>query len=217
MEQARIAVLVSGNGSNLQAIMDACDEGRLDARVVVVASNRKGAYGLVRAARAGIPTEYHPLKPYLEDGRGREQYNTDLADILEGYRPDWVALAGWMLVLGMPMLRRFPGRVINLHPALPGQFAGVNAIARAYDAFIRGEIAHTGVMVHYVLDEGVDMGPVIVSREVPIFSIDTCESLEERVHRVEHGLFVQALKQMIECAALGQHGVATAYPVGSDQ
>lgn len=195
---ARIAVLISGHGSNLQAIMDACNYGRLPARVVLVVSNRRDAYGLVRAREAGIPTVYHPLKPYLKDDPGRRAYDADLASVVAKYRPDWIALAGWMLVLGMPFLSRFAGRVINLHPALPGQFAGVNAIERAYNAFRQGRISHTGVMIHFVPDEGVDAGPVIRSESVPILQEDTLQRLEERVHQAEHRLYVEVLHALIE-------------------
>ncbi|MGQ9518276.1 MAG: phosphoribosylglycinamide formyltransferase [Anaerolineae bacterium] len=194
---ARIAVLISGFGSNLQAIIDACHAGQLPARVVVVVSNRKHAYGLVRAERAGIPAVYFPLKPYLEDGRGRARYDADLAELVAGYAPDWIALAGWMHVLSSAFLRRFPGRVINLHPALPGQFPGTDAIARAYQAFREGKITHTGVMIHFVPDEGVDCGPVILSEEVPIYPDDTLEALEARVHAAEHRLYIEALRRLI--------------------
>lgn len=203
---ARIAVLISGNGSNLQAIIDACDDGRLPACVVVVASNRRDAYGLIRAEKAGIPTICHPLKPYLNDGRGRSQYDADLASLVAGYRPDWIALAGWMRILGMPFLARFAGRVLNLHPALPGQFAGVNAIARAYDAFQGGDITHTGVMIHFVPDEGVDAGPVILSEEVPIYTADTLDSLETRIHQTEHRLYLEALKRLTAGGAVDGDG-----------
>jgi phosphoribosylglycinamide formyltransferase 1 len=113
------------------------------------------------------------------------------------YHPDWICLAGWMLVLSNTFLQRFPGRVINLHPALPGQFPGVDAIARAYDAFGEGRIDHTGVMIHYVPDEGVDVGPVISSDTVPIQRQDTLHDLEERVHQTEHQLYVEALRQLV--------------------
>jgi len=194
---ARIAVLISGHGSNLQAIMDACADGRLPARVVLVVSNRREAYGLKRAQMAGVPTAYLPLKPYLADGRGRRQYDADLAEVVAQAQPDWIALAGWMHVLGEAFLRRFAGRVINLHPALPGQFPGTDAIARAYQAFREGRIAHTGVMIHFVPDEAVDAGPVIMSEVVPIYPADTPESLEARVHAVEHRLYVEALGRLI--------------------
>jgi len=196
---ARIAVLISGNGSNLQAILDACAGGELPAQVVAVVSNRRDAYGLERARRAGVPALYHPLKPYLQDGRGRAAYDTDLAALLAPYQPDWIALAGWMHLLGMSFLSRFAGRVINLHPALPGQFPGVDGIARAFEAFQRGEIDHTGVMIHYVPDEGLDSGPAIVCETVPILPSDTPADLEARVHAAEHRLYVAALRRLIGC------------------
>ncbi|MBC7242566.1 MAG: phosphoribosylglycinamide formyltransferase, partial [Anaerolineae bacterium] len=103
----------------------------------------------------------------------------------------------WMHVLSNAFLQRFPGRVINLHPALPGQFPGTDAIARAYQAFREGRITHTGVMIHFVPDEEVDCGPVIVSEKVPIYPEDTLEALEARVHVVEHRLYVEALRRLI--------------------
>ena len=194
--ETRLAVLISGNGSNLQAIIDACAAGQIPAEVVLVVSNRRDAHGLTRAQQAGIPTLYFSLKPYL-GGRGRAQYDADLAEQVAACHPDIVALAGWMLVLSNAFVRCFPGRVINLHPALPGMFPGVDAIARAYEAFRAGAITHTGVMLHYVPDEGVDVGPVILSEVVPIAAGDSLESLEERVHATEHRLYVQALNKVI--------------------
>ncbi|MDW8316398.1 MAG: phosphoribosylglycinamide formyltransferase [Anaerolineae bacterium] len=192
----RLAVLISGSGTNLQAIMDAIAAGRLDAQIVVVVSNRRDAYGLVRAERAGIPTLYVPLKPYTEAGRPRADYDADLAERVAAYAPDLVVLAGWMHVLSPAFLDRFPGRVLNLHPALPGQFPGTHAIQRAFEAFRRGEIDHTGVMVHWVVPE-VDAGPVIASEVVPILPTDTVDDLEARVHAVEHRLLVEAIRRAL--------------------
>lgn len=218
-DKARLAVLISGYGSNLQAVIDACSSGNLPAQVVLVVSNRRDAYGLVRARKAGIPTLYYPLKPYLADGRGRRQYDADLARQVAAYAPDWIALAGWMHILSNAFLQQFPGRVINLHPALPGQFPGVNAIERAYQAFRQGQIAHTGVMIHFVPDEGVDVGPVIVSETVPINQDDTLAALEERVHQVEHRLYVQALDRLIRTSVEQNkslpHSIAHASGAGS--
>ncbi len=190
----RLAILISGSGSNLQAIIDAIATGRLDAQIGVVVSNRCAAFGLVRAERAGIPTLYFPLKPYTSVNLPREQYDADLAEQVAVYAPDLVVLAGWMHVLSPAFLDRFPGRVLNLHPALPGQFAGTHAIQRAYEAFQRGEINHTGVMVHWVAPE-VDAGPVAASAEVPIYPSDSLDDLETRIHAVEHQLLVQAIAQ----------------------
>ncbi len=135
-ESFRLAVFISGYGSNLQAIIDAIQAGELNARIVVVVSNRRDAYGLVRAERAGIPTLYFPLKPYRDAERSREEYDADLARRVAEYAPDWIVLAGWMHVLSPAFLDHFPGRVLNLHPALPGQFPGTHAIQRAYEALI---------------------------------------------------------------------------------
>ena len=190
--RARLAVLASGNGSNLQAIIDAIASGVLAAEVAVVVANRRAAFALTRAAQAGIPTLYAPLKPYHDAGRTRADYDADLAAQVATYAPDFVVLAGWMHVLSPAFLDHFPGRVLNLHPALPGQFPGTEAIARAYAAFQRGEIDHTGVMVHWVVPE-VDAGPVAASAAVPIYPTDSLADLEARMHAAEHRLLVEAL------------------------
>lgn len=186
---AQLVVLISGNGSNLQAVLDACASGELPARVAAVFSDRREAFGLERARRAGIPALALPkLKTY-----SREAYDAKLAELAASYEPDLVVLAGWMRLLGMAFLGRFPDRVVNLHPALPGNFPGTHAIERAWEAYQRGEIQHTGVMVHLVPDEGVDSGPVLAQATVRIQAGDTLESLTERVHDVEHQLLVRAL------------------------
>ncbi|RIK37015.1 MAG: phosphoribosylglycinamide formyltransferase [Chloroflexi bacterium] len=195
---AKLAVLISGSGSNLQALIDAIRLRALDAQIVVVVSNRKDALGLQRAEKAGIPTRYHPLKPYRDAGKSRTEYDADLARLLQEYRPDWVVLAGWMHIFSDAFIRHFPHRIVNLHPALPGQFPGAHAIEDALAAFQRGEIKKTGVMVHLVPDEAVDSGPVIASESVPIYPHDTLETLNQRIHQTEHILLVQALRRLIE-------------------
>jgi formyltetrahydrofolate-dependent phosphoribosylglycinamide formyltransferase len=199
---ARLAVLISGNGSNLQAVLAACAAGALPAQVVVVVSNNPGAYGLERAARAGIPTSVL-VKQKDQD---RRAYDTELARVVSAYRPDWVLLAGWMRILSTPFLDAFPNRVINLHPALPGTFPGTHAIERAYQAFRQGQIGETGVMVHLVSDEQVDCGPVLGQERVPILASDTLETLETRVHQVEHTLLVQTLNQVVRQSPSIQNG-----------
>lgn len=158
---------------------------------------RIAAYGLQRAKAHGVPTLYHPLKPYRDAGRPREEYDADLAARLAPYAVDLVCLAGWMHIFSTAFLERYPQRVINIHPALPGTFPGMHAIERAYEAYRRGEILHTGVMVHYAPDEGVDVGPVIVQRQAPIYADDTLETLEARVHAIEHALYIEAIKQVL--------------------
>jgi len=194
----RLAVLVSGNGSNLQAIIDACEDGRLpDTRVVVVVSNHRDAFALERARKHHIPAVCHPLYPYRQQGRPRSAYDADLAALLEPYQPDLVVLAGWMHILSMAFLQHYSGRVLNIHPALPGTFPGTHAIERAYEAFQRGEIDHTGVMVHYAPDEGVDVGPVILQCDVPIYPSDSLADLEARIHKTEHVIYVRAIASVL--------------------
>ena len=189
-----LAVLVSGSGTNLQAILDACEAGTLpNTRVSVVVSNRIAAYGLERARAHGVRTIYHPLLPYRKAEVPRTVYDADLARMLLSYPVDLVVMAGWMHIFSMAFLRYYSGRVLNIHPALPGMFPGTHSIERAYAAFQAGEIAHTGVMVHRVPDEGVDVGPVVVQRVVPIHADDSLDALEARVHAVEYELYIEAI------------------------
>lgn len=190
-----LVVMVSGSGSNLQAIIDAIDDGRLAAEIVLVVSNRKAAYGLVRAEKAEIPTLYSPLKPYTDSGRSRKEYDTNLAGVIRPYTPDLIVLAGWMHILSPAFLEYFPDKVINLHPALPGQFAGTHAIERAYEAFQAGEIEFSGCMIHYVVPE-VDAGPTIDQEQVPIYTGDSLEEFEARMHEAEHRLIVRAIDKL---------------------
>ncbi|MAS34043.1 MAG: phosphoribosylglycinamide formyltransferase [Anaerolineaceae bacterium] len=194
---ARLVVLISGSGTNLQAIIDAIADGVLDAQVDLVISNRKAAYGLVRAAEAGIPTTYFPLKPYLDGGQTRDQYDLDLARLIASSQPDLIVLAGWMHILSAGFLDQFPHRVINLHPALPGAFAGTNAIERTYEAYRAGEVDTGGCMVHEVIPE-VDAGRVIVAERVPIYPQDTLADFEARLHAVEHRLIVDAINKRLQ-------------------
>ena len=192
----RIVVMISGSGTNLQALIDAVADGRLYAQIVAVISNRKAAFGLKRAQRAGIETRYFPLKPYKDRGLSREQYDADLAETVAAFAPDLIVLAGWMHILSPAFLRHFPRRVINLHPALPGAFAGINAIERTYEAFRQGEVAHGGVMVHHAVPE-VDAGPVIAQEIVPIRPDDSLADFEARLHATEHRLIVEATRRAL--------------------
>lgn len=190
----RLVVLLSGNGSNLQAILDACENQVLPAIVATVISNKADAYGLTRARQTGIEALHFPKF----ETESRCEYDTRLADCIKTKRPDYIILAGWMRILTSAFLDHFPGRVINLHPALPGTFPGTHAIERAFEAYRCGEIDHTGVMVHFVPDEGVDNGPVLGTEVVPIQPTDTLASLEVHMHQVEHKLLVDTLKKVIE-------------------
>lgn len=202
MPLTRLIVFISGSGSNLQAILDAAANHTLPVEVVLVVSNRKDAYGLVRAEQAGVPTLYFPLKPYKDTGRGRDQYDADLAAQVSPYQPDLIVLAGWMHVLSPAFLNHFPRQVINLHPALPDTFAGTHAIERAYEAFQRGEISHSGCMVHTTIPE-VDAGPVIAQAIVPIYPTDSLDDFATRMHQAEHMLLVEAIGAVISPPGVG--------------
>ena len=186
----RIVVLASGSGTNLQAILDACAAGHLPADVAAVISDKADAGALTRAGVAGVPA-VHVARSH--DGESRADYDARLADVVSGFDPQWVVMAGWMRILSMNFLGWFPGMVVNLHPALPGEYAGTHAIERAYADSRAGSREHTGVMVHLVPDEGVDDGPVLATTTVPIEVDDTLESLTARVHDAEHRLLVSTL------------------------
>lgn len=190
---ARLVVLISGNGSNLQAILDACASGELDAQVISVVSNKADAYGLIRAKKANVEAIYFAK----QENESRQGYDARLASYVSACSPDYVILAGWMRILSSAFLSSFPNKVINLHPALPGMFPGTHAIERAFEAYQRGEIEHTGIMIHLVPDEGVDNGPVLATEIIPIYKDDTLESLEERVHQTEHILLVKTIKSLL--------------------
>ena len=195
-------VLASGTGSNLQAILDAIAERRLDAEVVAVVSDRSDALALERAAAAGVPT----VHVGVHTDETRSDYDARLADVVAGFGPDVVVLAGWMRLLTMSFLGWFPDRVVNLHPALPGDLPGTRAVARAWQEAMAGERTRTGVMVHLVPDEGVDDGPVLAVEEVAIRPDDTLESLTDRIHQVEHRLLVHTLSSVLT-ALSAQKGV----------
>lgn len=188
----RIVVLVSGDGTNLQAVLDACASGDLRAEVVAVVSNRADAGAMQRAARAGVPAVHVPAV----SGEARADYDARLADVVAGFGPDWVVLAGWMRILTMSFLGWFPNRVVNLHPARPGELPGTHAIGRALDEARRGLRTSTGVMVHLVPDEGVDDGPVLGVVDVAIDADDDLDSLAGRIHAAEHVLLVETLRTL---------------------
>ena len=198
----RLVVLASGSGTNLQALIDAVVVGRLQAEVTRVIVNRRGAPARERARRAGIPEDCRLLGPYVDGApdhmAARYRYDADLACAVAAGQPDLVVLAGWMHLLSMAFLDRFPNQVINLHPALPGTFPGATAIDDTWAAYRAGEITSAGVMVHYVVDEGVDDGPVIACEEIPIHGDDSIDTVAERIHRVEHRLLVDAVATLLE-------------------
>ncbi len=190
--RCRLVVLASGNGSNAQAVIDACNTGTLPATVVAVVSDKADARALARADAAGLPAVHVGKRP----DETRADYDARLADIVSGFDPDFVVLAGWMRILTLSFLGWFPGMVINLHPALPGEFPGTLAIERAFREAREGSRDSTGVMVHLVPDEGVDSGPVLATARVDILPTDTLDTLCERMHATEHHLLVDTLHRL---------------------
>jgi len=188
----RLVVLASGSGTNLQAVLDAVNSGTIDAEVVAVVSNKADAYALERARAAGVPA----LALARMKGEGRRDYDRRLVGLVRDECPDFVVLAGWMLLLSSEFLDHVGCPVVNLHPALPGELPGVDAIARAHAEACAGLRTRSGVMVHFVPDEGVDDGPVIAHEEVPLSSAETLDEFAARMHATEHRLLVQALRDL---------------------
>ena len=182
MSLPRVVVLASGNGSNLQALIDAVGAGRISGTIAAVISDRRDSGALSRAASAAIPAVDLPPEP----GESRIDYDVRLRDALTDITPDLVVLAGWMRILTETVVTRF--RVINLHPALPGEFPGTGAIERAWDEYLAGSRAHSGVMVHEVPDAAVDAGPVLAHETVAFEADDDLETFAARIHAVEHRL-----------------------------
>lgn len=192
----RLCVLISGNGSNLQAILDACDAGELAAEVVAVVSNTADAFGLERARTANVEAVHLTRLP----DEHRRDYDTRLAQLVSSFQPELVVMAGFMHLLSNNFLQHIPCQVINLHPALPGHYPGLRAVERAFEDAQSGQRDHTGVMVHYVPDEGVDDGPPIATATVPIEPADTLQALTSRIHLTEHRLLVDALRTLTTSA-----------------
>jgi formyltetrahydrofolate-dependent phosphoribosylglycinamide formyltransferase len=197
VNKPRVAVLISGSGSNLQALIDASRDHILNAEIVLVVSNRKAAFGLERAKNADIQTLYFPLKPYRDAGRSREEYDSDLASSIAECKPDLLVCAGWMHIDSGALIDRFPGRIINLHPALPGEFPGAHGIEDAFKAWQRGEISRSGCMVHHVIRD-LDAGEPIATLEVPFEAGDTLERYSNKIHKAEHEIIIQATKITLE-------------------
>jgi phosphoribosylglycinamide formyltransferase-1 len=157
--------------------------------VMAVVSDNPNAFGLERAKKHNIPA----IVKSKNTSQSKTDYEKVLCESIQPFQPDWVVLAGWMKLLSPVFLNCFSHRVINLHPALPRTFPGLQAIEKAFQAFKQGEIHQTGVMVHLVPDEGVDNGPVLNQAVVPILNNDTLESLTLRMHEIEHKLLVETL------------------------
>ncbi|HLV20625.1 MAG TPA: phosphoribosylglycinamide formyltransferase [Polyangiaceae bacterium] len=182
-----LGILVSGTGTNLQAILDAVSEGRLDARVKLVISNKPGVRALERARQAGVPARVLPHADYPD----RASYDRALIEALRAASADWIVLAGFMRVLSSEFVEHFAGRIVNIHPSLLPAFPGVRAQRQAleYGAKV------TGCTVHFV-DAGVDTGPIILQRAIEIHDDDDEARLSARLLEQEHQALVEALSRI---------------------
>lgn len=185
----KIGVLVSGGGTNLQAIIDSVEAKRLDVSIEVVLSNVEGAFALERAKKHGIRTEV--LK---KDGFStREDYDRELARVLKSHGVELVVLAGFMRLITSPLLEAFPMRILNIHPSLLPSFPGLNVQKKA----IEHGVKFSGCTVHFV-DEGLDSGPIIIQAVVPVLDGDTVETLSKRILSEEHRIYPQAIQLIAE-------------------
>jgi len=185
----RLVVLISGNGSNLQAIIDDITYNGLPAQIVAVISNKADAYGLERAKKAGIEQRVLSHKDFSD----RSQYDLALKDLIDGYQPDLIILAGFMRILSNEFVEHYLHKMMNIHPSLLPKYKGLNTHQRALDA---GDKEH-GCSVHFVTPE-LDDGPVILQATVDIKENDTSESLASRVHEQEHPIYPQAIRMFAE-------------------
>ncbi|MDI9412210.1 MAG: phosphoribosylglycinamide formyltransferase [Bacillota bacterium] len=185
----KIAVFASGNGSNLQALIDAIKLGALQAEIVLVVSDRPNAYCLTRASEAGIPTFAFRAKDY----ENKEHYESVIKNNLEALGVQYLILAGYMRLIGTVLLESYPEKIINIHPSLLPLFPGKDGIGQALEA----GVTETGVTIHYV-DEGMDTGPIIAQEIIALDENETRTSLEEKVHAVEHRLYPKVLRHIFE-------------------
>jgi phosphoribosylglycinamide formyltransferase-1 len=183
----RLVVLVSGAGTNLQALIDACADPAYGARVVAVGADRDGIEGLARADRAGIPTFVKKVSQFSS----REHWDRAMATSVAGFEPDLVVLAGFMKLAGEEFLTRFENRIVNTHPALSPSFPGMNGPAEA----LAYGVKVTGATL-FIVDAGVDTGPIIAQTVVPVMDDDTAESLHERIKIAERTMLVDTIGLM---------------------
>lgn len=185
----RLVVLISGNGSNLQAIIDEIKNNNLPAQIIAVISNKTDAYGLERAKKAGI--EQTVLSHH--DFDDREQYDCQLKNIIDEYHPDLIILAGFMRILSNEFVEHYLHKIMNIHPSLLPKYKGLNTHQRALDARDKEH----GCSVHFVTPE-LDDGPVILQATVPVKDNDTAETLSARVHEQEHRIYPEAIRLFAE-------------------
>lgn len=185
-----IGILISGSGTNLQAIIDNINEGNIDGEIKLVISNKKDAYGLVRAEEAGIETLYLDRKEFSTD----EEYNKKIMEEFTKRDVELVVLAGYLRILSKEFVQKYKNRIINIHPSLIPSFCGEGCYGeRVHKMVLDYGVKVTGATVHFV-DEGTDTGPIILQKAVKVEDDDTVESLKEKVLKIEHELLPEAIK-----------------------
>jgi phosphoribosylglycinamide formyltransferase-1 len=184
----KLGVLVSGRGTNLQALIDAAKKGEMGGEIAVVVSNVEGAFALQRARQAGIPALFRDHR-----GRRREDFDAELLTICREHGVEVVCLAGYMRLLSPGFVRAYAGRVLNVHPSLLPAFPGLEAQRQALEAGVKV----SGATVH-VVDEGLDTGPILLQEAVPVLDSDTVESLSARILEAEHRIYPRAARAMLE-------------------
>ncbi len=189
MSKLKLGVLASGRGSNLQAIIEAIEAERLDAQIVVVASNKQDAPALERARTHGIPTEYVDPKPFKDRPDSREAYDHALLAVLKRYGVELVILAGYMKIVTKVLIEAYANRMMNIHPSLLPSFPGLDVQKKALDWGVK----LAGCTVHFVT-EGVDEGPIIIQAAVPVLDDDTPEALAARILEQEHKIYHRAIQ-----------------------
>lgn len=184
----KVAILASGNGTNFEVLARHFQKGDMPGELALLFCNHPDAPVMKRAARLNVPAESFTVKSC----GGKQEYEEKLLELLEEYQIDFIVLAGYLRVVGPTILNHYDHKIINLHPAWLPEYPGLHSIERAFNDHRK----QTGVTVHYI-DSGVDSGPIIMQEHVPILPTDTVESLETRIHEVEHQLFPTALKQVL--------------------
>ena len=195
----KIVVLVSGQGSNLQALIDACRQGSLHASIAAVFSNKAGAYGLERARDAGIPARSLDARDFAD----RAAFDAALAEQIDAFAPDLIVLAGYMRILSAEFVRHYAGRMLNIHPSLLPKYPGLHTHRLA---LANGDAEH-GTSVHFVTEE-LDGGPVILQARVPVFDGDSEEDLQARIQVQEHQIYPLVAQWFVTGRLIMQEGAA---------
>lgn len=194
MSSVRIGVLISGNGTNLQALIDSIESGKINGRICVVISDREDAYGLIRARKHGIEALFINKKDFINNS----DFNKKILEELKKRGIQLLVLAGYLRILSPEIIKEYRNRIINIHPALIPSFCGKGYYGeRIHKAVLEYGVKVTGATVHFV-DEGTDTGPIIFQKSIEVHNNDTVESLQKKVLEVEHTLLVKAVKMFCQ-------------------